>query len=94
MKSKKVAAYTLIAGEFPASFAVRGCYRCVRLFPLVPTQLTSLNLVECGGRTIIGCVLGGFRSGWVSGRRAPPWAVLPLRGTAPGDAGGGREERG
>ena len=61
LQTKKRTEFTLIAGEFPASFAARGCYRCVRLFLLVPTQLTSLVLVVCGGRTIIGKVLAPFR---------------------------------
>ena len=35
----------------------RGCHQCDQLLLLVPTQLASLVLVECGGRTIKEMVL-------------------------------------
>ena len=44
----------VVAAVAPPLAAARGWYRCVQLLPLVPTQLASLILVKCGGRTIKG----------------------------------------
>ena len=49
-----------VAAVTPPGCAARGCHQRDQLFLLVPTPLTTLVLVECGERTIIGYVLEVF----------------------------------
>ena len=77
----------VVAAAALSRFTAYSCHQRDRLFLLVPTQLTSLVLVECGGRTIKESVLALSRLLPLSGCRAPPWLAPPASG-APRRVGG------